>query len=393
MPRLEEFKPQMIFVSAGFDAHRDDDLGQLRLNENDFGWITGRISRRGAAPCQGPHRLDARRRLQPRRPGAQRRGSTCACSADLYARPMNFTDFTQKLSPRSRPAASGSSSPSLVGLRGGWPGAVSRWFGRDQPKDSIWFGERTFDGLLFPLLALVLTDLARRAADRSTSRCWCCASRCRCSCRWSVDPAVSRACCARCSRPPAMARLVERTISWLAWIGAVLWIVGLLPPVLAELDEITLAFGQARASSLRTIFERRVVGRPGAGDRAVDLADHREAHPARGGGRPVDAQGGVERDPRLPAADRPAVRAVGGGGGPDRAVGAGRRARRRPGLRPAEAGGQLRERLRDPARALDPHRRQRQASTASRAASPTSRPATRWCARATAASRSCRTNR
>jgi len=43
MPRLEEFKPQMIFVSAGFDAHRDDELGQLRLNENDFAWITGRI--------------------------------------------------------------------------------------------------------------------------------------------------------------------------------------------------------------------------------------------------------------------------------------------------------------------------------------------------------------
>ena len=43
MPRLEAFKPQMIFVSAGFDAHRDDDLGQLRLNEHDFGWITGRV--------------------------------------------------------------------------------------------------------------------------------------------------------------------------------------------------------------------------------------------------------------------------------------------------------------------------------------------------------------
>lgn len=29
MPRLEAFKPEMIFVSAGFDAHREDDLGQL----------------------------------------------------------------------------------------------------------------------------------------------------------------------------------------------------------------------------------------------------------------------------------------------------------------------------------------------------------------------------
>ena len=43
MPRLEEFKPQMIFVSAGFDAHRDDDLGQLGLNENDYYWITSRV--------------------------------------------------------------------------------------------------------------------------------------------------------------------------------------------------------------------------------------------------------------------------------------------------------------------------------------------------------------
>jgi acetoin utilization deacetylase AcuC-like enzyme len=43
MPRLEAFRPEMLFVSAGFDAHREDDLGQLGLNENDFAWITGRI--------------------------------------------------------------------------------------------------------------------------------------------------------------------------------------------------------------------------------------------------------------------------------------------------------------------------------------------------------------
>jgi acetoin utilization deacetylase AcuC-like enzyme len=43
MPRLEEFKPQMIFVSAGFDAHREDPLGQLGLVEADYAWITARI--------------------------------------------------------------------------------------------------------------------------------------------------------------------------------------------------------------------------------------------------------------------------------------------------------------------------------------------------------------
>ena len=43
IPRLEAFKPEMIFISAGFDAHRDDDLGQMNLNEQDYAWITERI--------------------------------------------------------------------------------------------------------------------------------------------------------------------------------------------------------------------------------------------------------------------------------------------------------------------------------------------------------------
>jgi acetoin utilization deacetylase AcuC-like enzyme len=43
MPRLEAFRPQMIFISAGFDAHREDDLGQLRLVEADYTWITMRV--------------------------------------------------------------------------------------------------------------------------------------------------------------------------------------------------------------------------------------------------------------------------------------------------------------------------------------------------------------
>jgi acetoin utilization deacetylase AcuC-like enzyme len=43
IPRLEAFQPEMIFISAGFDAHRDDDLGQLGLVEQDYAWITSRI--------------------------------------------------------------------------------------------------------------------------------------------------------------------------------------------------------------------------------------------------------------------------------------------------------------------------------------------------------------
>ena len=43
MPRLEEFAPQMLFISAGFDAHREDELGQLGLVEADYEWITQRL--------------------------------------------------------------------------------------------------------------------------------------------------------------------------------------------------------------------------------------------------------------------------------------------------------------------------------------------------------------
>jgi acetoin utilization deacetylase AcuC-like enzyme len=43
IPRLEAFRPQMIFISAGFDAHRDDELAQLGLVEADYEWITLRV--------------------------------------------------------------------------------------------------------------------------------------------------------------------------------------------------------------------------------------------------------------------------------------------------------------------------------------------------------------
>jgi acetoin utilization deacetylase AcuC-like enzyme len=53
MPRLEEFKPEMIFISAGFDAHREDDLGQLGLVEADYTWMTKRIKEIAAKYAKG----------------------------------------------------------------------------------------------------------------------------------------------------------------------------------------------------------------------------------------------------------------------------------------------------------------------------------------------------
>jgi acetoin utilization deacetylase AcuC-like enzyme len=43
IPRLDAFQPELLLISAGFDAHREDPLGQLDLVEADYAWITQRL--------------------------------------------------------------------------------------------------------------------------------------------------------------------------------------------------------------------------------------------------------------------------------------------------------------------------------------------------------------
>lgn len=43
MPALDAFKPQMVFISAGFDAHWEDDMGSFKLVESDYAWITTQL--------------------------------------------------------------------------------------------------------------------------------------------------------------------------------------------------------------------------------------------------------------------------------------------------------------------------------------------------------------
>ncbi len=52
LPALERFQPQLVLVSAGFDAHREDDMGQLGLTDDDYAWITQRIKRVAADYAQ-----------------------------------------------------------------------------------------------------------------------------------------------------------------------------------------------------------------------------------------------------------------------------------------------------------------------------------------------------
>ena len=43
LPALEKFQPQMIFISAGFDAHIEDDMAMMRLVDQDYGWTTQKL--------------------------------------------------------------------------------------------------------------------------------------------------------------------------------------------------------------------------------------------------------------------------------------------------------------------------------------------------------------
>ena len=69
LPLLDGFAPELVIVSAGFDAHRRRSAGAARGRDRGF-----RLADRGAAgdrrpPCPGPAGLRARRRLRPRRAG------------------------------------------------------------------------------------------------------------------------------------------------------------------------------------------------------------------------------------------------------------------------------------------------------------------------------------
>jgi acetoin utilization deacetylase AcuC-like enzyme len=53
LPALRKFKPDMILISAGFDAHVRDPLAQLRVQTQDFVWLTRELLEIGEAECAG----------------------------------------------------------------------------------------------------------------------------------------------------------------------------------------------------------------------------------------------------------------------------------------------------------------------------------------------------
>ncbi len=67
LPVLDRFQPQMLFISAGFDAHREDEMGGLCLGDADYGWVAEQIKeianrhaeRRIVAVLEGGYELHA----------------------------------------------------------------------------------------------------------------------------------------------------------------------------------------------------------------------------------------------------------------------------------------------------------------------------------------------
>jgi len=53
LPRVAAFSPQLLLISAGFDAHEDDPLAGMRLQTEDFGWVTQRLCDLADEHCEG----------------------------------------------------------------------------------------------------------------------------------------------------------------------------------------------------------------------------------------------------------------------------------------------------------------------------------------------------
>jgi small-conductance mechanosensitive channel len=129
--------------------------------------------------------------------------------------------------------------------------AVVRAAGRGRPQ-SVWFGERGFDGVLFPLLALLAALAARwLLAGHLPNALF----------KLAVPVLVGLAAIRIAVRvlhvafpQSALVRSFERTFSWIVWGALVLWLTGLLPQMLAEMDDIHWKLGGASVS-LRSLLE------------------------------------------------------------------------------------------------------------------------------------------
>ncbi len=122
----------------------------------------------------------------------------------------------------------------------------------DAPEGSIWFGRRIVDGVMFPLLLLCTAYVARALLLN-----WMPLAVFKIAIPVLLSLVAIRlgvkVLQAAFGNTPVV-KTLERTISWVAWIAVVLWVSGLLPVVLEELDQIHWKVG-GTSLSVRTLIE------------------------------------------------------------------------------------------------------------------------------------------
>jgi len=165
----------------------------------------------------------------------------------------HLADLQSWLTALSQTAALAELASLLVCVALAWALAtlVSRALGQHD-LTSIMFGRRVVDGVLFPMLLLLLAYAARSLLVR-----WLPLTLFKIAIPVLLSLLVIRlgvkVLQAAFSETP-LVRLLERSISWLAWLAMVLWVSGLLPIILEELDQITFTVGSSHLS-VRNMIE------------------------------------------------------------------------------------------------------------------------------------------
>ncbi len=169
----------------------------------------------------------------------------------MSARILDAKDLNDLLRSLTEPGALIEVSVLAACLGLAW-GVVRLIRGPQSPEGSIWFGRRIVDGVLFPILALALAFAAELALHATAKAAVF---------RLAVPMLISLVVIRLSVRvlgvtfPDARwVRILERSISWLAWLAVVLWVTGVLPIVMDAMDDVHWKVGATRMS-LRNIVE------------------------------------------------------------------------------------------------------------------------------------------
>lgn len=165
---------------------------------------------------------------------------------------LTFDELQQLWSLLLKPSALIELALGLTCLGAAWL-LVRLLRGQQERPLSVLFGEHVVDGALFPALALLLTWLSLRLLPLLGVRPAVFKLLIPVLISLAVIRLTVRVLSAALPKSPWV-RLVERSVSWLAWGGSVLWITGLLPVLLEELEGISWKVGSSRVT-LRAMLE------------------------------------------------------------------------------------------------------------------------------------------